>query len=277
MTRSSSSTPSAGSASLRASCAGGPLIGQPAASTALTNPTGVSFAPDGSIVVAANGNGRVVRVRSDGVLDNVAGNGINCNSIVGVVADDTPVQDVVRVVVDDRGVAFFATTAGVFNVDGDGRLQQQLRTDCNPARITMFNGTQRASALAVDPVGGRVLLGFFTAFANCTDATFAGATTQIVPLDDAGVRAPALFSTAKALRSVAVHPRDGAAFVVAAPADNSPLADHRLFEVDLDDGSSVDVTDHLGGAVPWAAAFDNDGVLYVLDRQNGRLIAWRPR
>lgn len=252
-------------------------FGTPATASPMPDPCGVFFGDDGLYAVTGSG-ARIVRVNNnDGNVALVAGNGFGFNG-ANQPALDTGLDNFDRIVVDLTGNVLFSTLnpLGIARID-DGDVVRSVAPSanalCSPTAVTVRNGFGSFSALTRD--GDRVLAAA-RVDGNATCGALTANLTHIFAIDDGVAEPVSLFSTSEFIRSLAIHPADGAAFMVVTANTNNIFTDHRLLEVDLDTDVVVDRTAELG-ATPWALSFSDDGILYVIDRVNGKLLAWRPR
>lgn len=93
--------------------------GGPATRATLSYPLGAAAGPDGSLVVADNGNGRVRRITADGTISTVAGNGSSGSAEPGVDARSAALLPTdVEVMPDGRVLVAETRSHRVWAVDG---------------------------------------------------------------------------------------------------------------------------------------------------------------
>ena len=87
----------------------------------LSSPKFVAVGPDGSIFVADNGNDRIRRIGTDGVISTIAGGGATCcNQIDGINALDAELASIGGLAVDPRGIVYVANGDTVLRIGLDG-------------------------------------------------------------------------------------------------------------------------------------------------------------
>ncbi len=101
----------------------------------MSNPTGLAFGPDGSLYYADHNNHRIRRIRPDGVVVSVAGNGLAGFSGDGGPALDASLWSPEDVAVDAAGM--------VYVTDQDNHVVRRIDTD---GIITTVAGTGEAGA-----------------------------------------------------------------------------------------------------------------------------------
>jgi sugar lactone lactonase YvrE len=96
--------------------------GNPAANASLSSPVGVYAAADGDVYIADVGNGRVRRIDSAGIIQTIAGNGIDTDENDGGLALDAGIGAPLGIDGDDAGQLWLADTEDqrVRWVDTDG-------------------------------------------------------------------------------------------------------------------------------------------------------------
>ncbi len=96
--------------------------GGPASNASLNNPQDIAIGPDGSLYIADTGNNRVRRVRPDGTITTVAGNGTQGFSGDGGPATAAALNQPTSIAVGPDGSLYIAVSSGQFG--GDGRVRR---------------------------------------------------------------------------------------------------------------------------------------------------------
>ncbi len=146
--------------------------GGPAVDATITNPSNLAIGPDGSVYFGSadgaftNSDYRIRRVRPDGVIEHVAGNGTRGPVIFdgeGMLATDASIQAVTELVVDRDGAVYFVNASGgseILVVSTDGRIRRlndrSRRVPRAPVAQADFGSIR---ALAIDPRTGGLYVG----------------------------------------------------------------------------------------------------------------------
>ena len=118
--------------------------GGPAVSAGLFFPHGVVVAPDGTIYFADTANFRIRRILLDGVIDTIAGNGINGSAGDGDFALSASLSDVLAIALD-------ATRNALYLADDSNGLVR--RVDLTTGIITTVAHVAFPQGIAVDQAG----------------------------------------------------------------------------------------------------------------------------
>jgi sugar lactone lactonase YvrE len=138
--------------------------GAPAAQTAIQHPTGLTWDPNGSLVFADFDNNRIRRLKDDGTLETIAGNGQQGFAGDGGPATQASLYNPVDMAFDAQGELFIADFRNqrVRKIDASGIIttiagtgQAAGSADFQPATIATLNGP---TDVAVDSTGNVLIV-----------------------------------------------------------------------------------------------------------------------
>jgi sugar lactone lactonase YvrE len=223
----------------------------------LSNPSGVATAPDGTIYVADSSNSRIVRIATQGAIDeSPATNPANIGATAKFLIPSDGLSDPNAVAVGPDGTLYFsdAVKKALYRVTNPGS-DSPVYTQLN------YSPAQAPSALAVDPSGDLWVadagIKEIVEFApTATSATKRASVSPMVPTGIA-VSASSLYFT------------DAATNAVYGQKMQTPLLAGFA-------GVRFDFAADLAAARPTGLALDPAGNLFVLDASSKRLVELNP-
>jgi sugar lactone lactonase YvrE len=223
----------------------------------LSNPAGVAIAPDGTIYVADSSNSRIVKLSTQGAIDeSPATNPAKIGTSATFLVPSAGLSEPNAVAVGSDGTLYFSDAVKrvlyrVTNPESSSPVYTQLT----------YAPSQSASALAVDPSGDLWVAdgGLQEIIEFAPGATTATGRASVRPLVPTGI----------AVSASSVYFTDGTTNAVYGQGSEAPLL--AGFS-----GMNFNFAADHAAARPTGLGLDSAGNLYVLDASNKRLVEFNP-